>query len=90
MDQIAEMREILRQIRRTAEMSASIMRDTRRTGAWEGAEKVARQFDRIATLARSNGPSDGEIYAAVSKAGMTEAEVDAMYADLDAKLRTLS
>lgn len=89
MDRIAEMREILRQIRRTAEMSANIMRDRRRTGAWDGAEKVARQFDRIAALARNHGPSDGEIYSAVSKSGMTEAEVDAMYADLDAKLAAL-
>ncbi len=65
------------------------MRDRGRTGSWDGAEKVARQFDRIAALARNRSPSDGEIYSAVSKAGMTEAEVDALYADIDAKLAAL-
>lgn len=44
-------KELARQIRRTAEMSAEIMRDRERTGAWEGAERVARQFDRLAKLA---------------------------------------
>ena len=43
--------ETLRRIRRTAEMSAGIMRDAKRTGGWDGAERVARQFERIAELA---------------------------------------
>lgn len=43
--------EIVRRIKRTCEMSAGIMRDRERTGGWEGAEKVARQFDRLAELA---------------------------------------
>lgn len=44
-------KELIYRIRRTAEMSAEIMRDRERTGGWEGAERVARQFDRIAEMA---------------------------------------
>jgi hypothetical protein len=44
-------KEIVRRIKRTCEMSAGIMRDRERTGGWQGAEKVARQFDRLAELA---------------------------------------
>jgi hypothetical protein len=40
--------ERARRIKRTAEMSANIMRDTKRTGGWEGAEKTASAFDRLA------------------------------------------
>lgn len=82
-----QMAEVLRRIRRTAEMSASIMRDSRRTGNWKGAEKVARQFDLIARLA--GPPSDGAIYADVSKRGMSHEEIDQLYADIDAKLAGL-
>lgn len=45
--------EYLRQIKRTSEMSAGIMRDKERTGDWVGAEKVARQFDRLAEKAKA-------------------------------------
>lgn len=51
-DEIARLREALRRISRTAEMSAGIMRDTKRTGGWSGSEKVARQFERIAETAK--------------------------------------
>lgn len=44
----ADALEYLRRIKRTSEMSAGIMRDTERTGEWAGAEKVAKQFDRLA------------------------------------------
>ena len=44
-EEIAEHIETLRRLYRTAEMSAAIMRDTERTGGWEGAERVARAFD---------------------------------------------
>lgn len=40
--------EELRCLARTAEMSANIMRDPRRTGGWEGSERVANAFDRMA------------------------------------------
>lgn len=50
-EKLAEAQQALYEIRRTAEMSAEIMRDSRRTGGWEGAERVARQFDRIARKA---------------------------------------
>lgn len=39
--------EKVRRIARTAEMSAGIMRDRRRTGGWEGAERTANAFDRL-------------------------------------------
>ncbi len=77
--------EKFRMIRRTAEMSAGIMRDARRTGGWDGAERVARQFDRIAKLA--SPPSDGEIYSSMSKSGMSESEIDQMYSAIEAKLK---
>lgn len=38
-------------IRRVSEESAKIMRDPVRTGEWAGAEKTARQFDRLALRA---------------------------------------
>lgn len=41
----------LHRISRTSELSAAVMRDKTRTGGWEGAERVARAFDRIAALA---------------------------------------
>lgn len=44
----------LRRIMRTCEMSAGIMRDTTRTAGWEGSEKTADQFDRIAERARES------------------------------------
>lgn len=47
----AEIERLLFRIRRTSEMSANIMRDARRTGGWEGSEKTARQFDRLAKYA---------------------------------------
>lgn len=49
---VAVPRGNLRRLARTAEMSAGIMRDTRRTGKWEGAERVARQFDRMGDAAK--------------------------------------
>jgi hypothetical protein len=52
----ARLREALRRIARTAEMSAAIMRDAQRTGGWSGSEKVARQFEGIAEVA--NGERD--------------------------------
>lgn len=51
---VAELEAALHMVKRMSEMSASIMRDARRTGAWEGAERVARQFDRIAVKAALN------------------------------------
>ena len=48
---LAEVEGLLFRIRRTSEMSANIMRDARRTGGWEGSEKTARQFDRLAKYA---------------------------------------
>lgn len=50
--EIERLRSELHRIKRTAEMSAGIMRDTRRTGGWDGAEKTARAFDGIADRAR--------------------------------------
>jgi hypothetical protein len=44
-------RKALHKIKRTCEMSAGIMRDTARTGGWDGAERVAMQFDRLADRA---------------------------------------
>lgn len=40
-------REEIRRAMRAAECSAEIMRDTKRTGGWAGAENTARAFDRI-------------------------------------------
>jgi hypothetical protein len=45
------LRETLRRLKRTGELSAAIMRDTRRTGAWEGAERTARAFERMGEFA---------------------------------------
>lgn len=45
--------EQARRIMRSAEMSAGIMRDRRRTGGWAGAENTARAFDRIAENAQA-------------------------------------
>jgi hypothetical protein len=44
--------EKCRRAYRAAEMSAGIMRDSRRTGGWEGSERTADAFDRIADHAR--------------------------------------
>lgn len=49
--EVEHMRGELHHIKRTAEMSAGIMRDPRRTGGWMGAENTARAFDRIAERA---------------------------------------
>ncbi len=46
--ELGALRQTMHEVRRMAEMSAEIMRDRRRTGSWEGAERVAKQFDRIA------------------------------------------
>lgn len=57
------LRAALRKVKRTAELSAGIMRNAERTGSWEGAEKTARAFDRISVDARaalSAQPSDQE------------------------------
>lgn len=58
---LAACRDDLHMVKRMAEMSAGIMRDPRRTGAWEGAERVARQFDRIAVKAslKTKEPTNG-------------------------------
>ena len=48
---LAECHETLRRLKRTGELSAAIMRDTRRTGAWEGAERTARAFERMGEFA---------------------------------------
>lgn len=45
-------------IKRLAEMSAEILRDPARTGNWEGADKVAKQFDEIARLAEQVDAAD--------------------------------
>lgn len=50
---IEELEEALRQIDRTAEMSAAIMRDNERTSGWTGSERVARAFERLAEKARA-------------------------------------
>lgn len=47
-----EAERLLHRIERTSDMSANIMRDTRRTGGWDGAEKTARQFDRLRKYAQ--------------------------------------
>lgn len=44
--------EVARRIYRTLEMSAAIMRDPARTGAWEGAERTASAFERQAVAAK--------------------------------------
>ena len=54
-----ELIERARRLYRTLEMSAGIMRDRKRTGGWEGAERTANAFDRAAVNAR-------EIHAALS------------------------
>lgn len=51
--------EKVRRIARTAEMSAGIMRDAKRTGGWQGAENTARAFDRLSGNA-------WEVHAALS------------------------
>lgn len=45
------LKDALHGIKRTAELSAEIMRDPVRTGGWSGAERVAAAFDRIARAA---------------------------------------
>lgn len=45
---IAELEEFIRMEVRKMEMRANIMRDTSRTGGWEGAENVAMAFERAA------------------------------------------
>lgn len=56
---IAALEEFIRMEVRRCEMQAGIMRDTKRTGGWEGAEKVAMAFDRAADRCREilNSPS---------------------------------
>lgn len=51
--EVRRLREELRRIARTAEMSAEIMRDPRRTGGWDGAERVANSYGRMAIKARA-------------------------------------
>ena len=43
----ARLREELRKIERVARGSAEIMRDQKRTGRWEGAERTANAFERL-------------------------------------------
>ena len=43
----ARLREALRKIERLARGSAEIMRDQKRTGRWEGAERTANAFERL-------------------------------------------
>lgn len=43
----ARLREALRKIERVARGSAEIMRDQKRTGRWEGAERTANAFERL-------------------------------------------
>ena len=45
--------EVARRHYRALEMSAAIMRDPKRTGGWEGAERTARAFERQAETAKS-------------------------------------
>jgi chromosome segregation ATPase len=49
--ELAEARALLHRLKRAGEMSAAMMRDDRRTGAWEGSERVARAFARMSELA---------------------------------------
>lgn len=49
----AEVEDILYHIKRSAELSADIMRNPERTGEWVGAERTARAFDRLAEYARN-------------------------------------
>jgi hypothetical protein len=56
-DYITAASEALRKIKRTADMSAAIMDDPKRTGAWEGAEKVAEQFRSISERAALSAPA---------------------------------
>lgn len=68
-----ELRETARRLVRTAEMSASVMRDPARTGGWPGSERVARSFDRLAEKAREVHeallePSASEAVMAFAKA----------------------
>ena len=61
-----ELIERARRLYRTLEMSAGIMRDRKRTGGWEGAERTANAFDRAAINAR-------EIHEALAKRPAPEA-----------------
>lgn len=45
--------EQMRRLYRGLEMSAEIMRDRRRTGGWEGADRTADAFARYAATAQS-------------------------------------
>lgn len=56
----AEQAEKFRRLVRTAELSANLMRDPERTGGWVGAERVARQFDRLANMAREVVRADAD------------------------------
>lgn len=58
--ELRQLREIVREAEttvyreaRSTEMSASIMRDSKRTGGWAGAENTAKAFDRTATRLRT-------------------------------------
>lgn len=59
---------------RALERSAAIMRNNRRTGGWNGAERVAAAFDRDAVMARS-------IHALLAQGGDT-ATIEALIPDL--------
>lgn len=45
---VEALESVIRLEKRVCEMSANIMRDAKRTGGWEGAERTANAFDRIA------------------------------------------
>jgi hypothetical protein len=47
LEENARLREALRKIERVARGSAEIMRDQKRTGRWEGAERTANAFERL-------------------------------------------
>lgn len=75
-----------RKLYRTAEMSASIMRDPRRTGFWSGAERTANAFDRLAGQAKllhdalNRDQHDGEdLRRAVSKAASISYRYDGQH-----------
>ena len=51
-DAIEQARAELYKIERAAEGSAEIMRDSRRTGGWEGSAGTADQFARLSLYAR--------------------------------------
>lgn len=58
-DRIAALEEFIRMEVRRNEMQAGVMRDKKRTGGWDGAERVAMAFDRAADRCRDilNAPT---------------------------------